>query len=170
MLPQISALIPSLYMIRYKLSLHRRRCFLRRTGWSLRLCRGRLLCCRCFRRCRNRIFRLWRLRLRCLRLRSSRNRRCRSCNGRTYTVDCLRCHIGIRLQQGFLRLHAVHVDVFPEPLLQPIVRRLFLRPRPRFQRCVHLCDRLARILLRQCLRNVFDGPVCRPCLFSIYRK
>jgi len=49
------------------------------------------------------------------RRRSSRNRRCRSCNGRTYTVDCLRCHIGIRLQQGFLRLHAVHVDVFPEP-------------------------------------------------------
>ena len=40
MLPQISALIPSLYMIRYKLSLHRRRCFLRRPGWSLRLCRG----------------------------------------------------------------------------------------------------------------------------------
>ena len=33
MLPQISALIPSLYMIRYKLSLHRRRCFLRRIGF-----------------------------------------------------------------------------------------------------------------------------------------
>ena len=69
-----------------------------------------------------------------------------------------------------LRLHAVHIHIFPESGAQTSVRALLRHPRAGRQGGVHLHDGLARIRHSQRLGHILDRPVRRSGLLAVDGK